>query len=121
VRYFGANLPLEDLARAVAQHRPAVVALSAQSRETAGNLREASRTLRSGRPPHPHLVFGGQAFDADPVLRESIGGTYVGPTAVAASGFIARMLEEVPNGLHAPHAESVGPPARLPSVRPRRR
>jgi len=118
VRYFGANLPLEDLAKAVAQHRPAVVALSAQSRETAGNLRDASRALRSGRPPHPRLVFGGQAFDADPALRESIGGTYVGPTAIAASAFIARMLEGGPDGSDAPHSESAGPPARLRAVRP---
>jgi methanogenic corrinoid protein MtbC1 len=118
VRYFGPNLPLEDLASVVGQHRPAVVALSAQSRETASNLRGASMVLRGGKSPHPHLVFGGQAFDADPALRESIGGTYVGPTALAASGFIERMLAA---GFHEVKAEDADPPARPRSVRRRRR
>jgi MerR family transcriptional regulator, light-induced transcriptional regulator len=121
VRYFGPNLPLDDLATVVRHHRPAVVALSAQSRETASNLRGADLVLRGAKPPHPRLVFGGQAFDADPALREAIGGTYVGPTAVAASGFIEGMLEGGTAGLQAAQAESAGPPARLPSVRPRRR
>jgi len=93
VRYLGPSLPLEDLAKAVAQHHPAVVALSAQSDETARNLRGASRLLMVGSPPHPHLAFGGQAFNDNPALRASVEGTYVGPNATAASGSIAHLLE----------------------------
>jgi hypothetical protein len=64
------------------------VALSAQSSETARKLRDAGRVLRSGPPPHPRLVVGGQAFNNDPGLREAVGGTYVGPNAAAASEMI---------------------------------
>jgi methanogenic corrinoid protein MtbC1 len=93
VRYLGPNLPLEDLSKAVAQHHPAVVALSAQCDDTARNLRGASRILTGGTPPQPHLVLGGQAFNDDPALRALVDGTYVGPNATAASGYIAHLLE----------------------------
>src|SRR6185437_12544612 len=42
VRYLGPNLPLEGLAAIVARHHPAVVALSAQSRDSA-----ARRSIRT--------------------------------------------------------------------------
>jgi methanogenic corrinoid protein MtbC1 len=94
VRYLGPNLPLESLAKVVAEHHPAVVALSAQTRETGRRLRGASQLLASTRPPSPRLVFGGQAFNNDLALRESVdGGTYVGPNAAAASDSIVRLLE----------------------------
>jgi methanogenic corrinoid protein MtbC1 len=93
VRYLGPNLPLEALARLVEQHHPAVVALSAQSRETARKLRGSARLLGEGPPPHPRLVFGGQAFNNDPALRDGMDGTYVGPSATAAAEAIASMVE----------------------------
>ena len=93
VRYLGPNLPLDALAKVVADHHPAVVVLSAQSPETARKLRGASLLLAEGPPPRPRLVFGGQAFNNDPVLRDTMGGTYVGPTAAPASAAIASMLE----------------------------
>jgi hypothetical protein len=93
VRYLGPNLPLEELAKVVAQHHPVVVALSAQSRESGRKLRGAERLLAGGDPPHPALVFGGQAFNDDPGLREAVEGTYVGPNAIAASESIVRVIE----------------------------
>jgi MerR family transcriptional regulator, light-induced transcriptional regulator len=93
VRYLGPNLPLEALARLVEQHHPAVVALSAQSGETARKLGAAARLLTAGSSPHPSLVFGGQAFNTDPALRDATQGTYVGPTATPAADAIASMLE----------------------------
>jgi methanogenic corrinoid protein MtbC1 len=92
VRYLGPNLPLEALAELVAQQHPAVVALSAQSRETARALRGAAQLLSQGAPPHPCVVFGGQAFNRDAALRESTAGTYVGPNAEAAADAIASMV-----------------------------
>lgn len=92
VRYLGPNLPLEGLAELVAQQHPAVVALSAQSRETARALRGVSQMLSQGAPPHPRVVFGGHAFNRDAALRESMEGTYVGPNAEAAADAIAAML-----------------------------
>jgi MerR family transcriptional regulator, light-induced transcriptional regulator len=92
VRYLGPNLPLDALAELVAQQHPSVVALSAQTRETARALRGAAQMLSQGTPPHPRVVFGGQAFNRDAALRESIQGTYVGPNAEAAADAIASML-----------------------------
>ena len=89
VSFLGPNLPLDALALVVAQRHPAVVVLSAQGRETARKLRGAMRMLSSAPPPR--LAFGGQAFTADPSLRATVGGTYVGPTAGAAAQAIAEM------------------------------
>jgi MerR family transcriptional regulator, light-induced transcriptional regulator len=98
VRYLGPNLPLEGLAAIVARHHPAVVALSAQSRESARKLRWASRVLQEGAPPHPRLVFGGQAFNADARLRAMVDGTYVGPDAAAAVDAIAHLVDQAVGG-----------------------
>jgi methanogenic corrinoid protein MtbC1 len=92
VRYLGPNLPLEALAELVAQQHPAVVAFSAQSRETARALRGVAQLLSRGAPPHPRVVFGGQAFNRDAALRESVEGMYVGPNAEAAADAIAAMV-----------------------------
>ncbi|MBV9601267.1 MAG: cobalamin-dependent protein [Chloroflexi bacterium] len=92
VRYLGPNLPLEALAELVAQQHPSVVALSAQSREAARALRGAAQMLSQGAPPHPRVVFGGQAYNGDAALRESMDGTYVGPNADAAADAIANMV-----------------------------
>src|SRR6266545_3045543 len=98
VRYLGPNLPLDALAAIVARHHPAAVVLSAQSAETARNLRPAAGLL-DGPPPRPLLFFGGQAFNVDARLRFRTPGTYVGPDAAAAATTI---LEQVA------HAQSVG-------------
>jgi methanogenic corrinoid protein MtbC1 len=94
VRYLGPNLPLEGLPVLVARHHPAVVALSAQSRESARKLRGAARALQEGAPPHPRLVFGGQAFNADAKLRTTMDGTYVGPDAASSVDAIAHLVDE---------------------------
>lgn len=93
VRYLGPNLPVEGLAGVVQRHRPDLVVLSAQSAETARELGGAAAALRAGPPPHPRLAFGGQAFNLDPSLRETIEGTYVGPDAAAAVEAVTRLLE----------------------------
>lgn len=97
VRYLGPNLPLEGLAAIVGRHHPAAVVLSAQSQETARNLRSAAQAVEVSAPPHPRLAFGGQAFNTDPRLRASIDGTYVGPDAAAAVDAIASLLDDSSN------------------------
>ncbi len=98
VRYLGPNLPLEGLAAIVTRHHPAVVALSAQSRESARKLRGAARALQEGAPPHPRLVFGGQAFNADAKLRAMVDGTYVGPDAATTVDAIAHLVAQATDG-----------------------
>jgi methanogenic corrinoid protein MtbC1 len=93
VRYLGPNLPLEALAQVTAHHRASVVVVSAQSRDTADKLRDAARIFTAAAPPHPRLVFGGQAFNDDPALRESMDGTYAGADAIAAATTVVELLE----------------------------
>lgn len=92
-RYLGPNLPLDGLADVVRRHRPSLVILSAQSAETARGLAGAGDVVRAGRPPHPRLAFGGQAFNLDPSLRDLIDGTYVGPDAAATIEAVAGLVE----------------------------
>ncbi|MBV9579444.1 MAG: cobalamin-dependent protein [Chloroflexi bacterium] len=107
VRYLGPNLPLEALADLVAQQHPAVVALSAQSRETARALRGVTRMLAQGPGSHPRVVLGGQAFNRDAALRESVDGMYVGPNADAAADAIASLVAGG-NGPPGPRPHSDG-------------
>ncbi|MBV9358913.1 MAG: cobalamin B12-binding domain-containing protein [Chloroflexi bacterium] len=92
VRYLGPNLPLDGLAAAAARHRPELVIVSAQSRETALHLRQADPLLRSGPSPRPRFAFGGQAFNLEPSLRERVSGTYLGPDAAAAVEAVPRLV-----------------------------
>lgn len=105
VRYLGPNLPLEGLAHVVRQHRPALVILSAQSAETARELVGAAAAIRTGRPPHPRLAFGGQAFNLDPGLREAVEGTYVGPDAAATADAAAGLIERSARRGGSAHAD----------------
>jgi MerR family transcriptional regulator, light-induced transcriptional regulator len=93
VRYLGPNLPLDGLAVVAARHHPAAVVLSAQSAETARNLRPAARLL-DGVAPMPLLFFGGQAFNVDSRLRFRTPGTYVGPDAAAAATTIMQQVAQ---------------------------
>jgi DNA-binding transcriptional MerR regulator len=92
VRYLGPNLPLDGLAAMLARHHPAIVVLSAQTRETARKLLPAAQALRTGPPPHPLLAFGGQAFNADPKLRAAVDGNYVGPDAASTVEAIVQLI-----------------------------
>ncbi len=107
VRYLGPNLPLEDLAAIAARHHPAVVVLSAQSRETARKLRGVQQALEQGTGPHPRLAFGGQAFNADAHLRGKVDGTYVGPDAAASVAAITEMVDRADNAA-SPRGRSSG-------------
>jgi methanogenic corrinoid protein MtbC1 len=92
VRYLGPSLPFDDLVRLATRHRPALVLVSAQSREAALSLAEVSRLLAALGPDAPHLAFGGRAFNLDPALRVQIGGIYVGPDAAATVDLVQALL-----------------------------
>jgi DNA-binding transcriptional MerR regulator len=93
VRYLGPNLPLDALGAIATRHLPAAVVLSAQSAETARNLRPAAGLL-DGLAPMPLLFFGGQAFNVDSRLRFRTPGTYVGPDAGAAAATIIQQIAQ---------------------------
>jgi methanogenic corrinoid protein MtbC1 len=93
VFYLGASLPAEDLLAGVQRLRPDVVVLSATMPESAAAVVELAKRLEDRPPPRPRLAFGGQAFEADPALREAVPGLYLGPSAESAAERIERALD----------------------------
>jgi methanogenic corrinoid protein MtbC1 len=91
VVYLGASLPADDLLAGVQRLRPDAVVLSATLPETAAALGDIAARLGE-RPPRPLFAFGGQAFDADPALREAVPGLYLGASATTAAERLERAL-----------------------------
>jgi DNA-binding transcriptional MerR regulator len=87
VVYLGGNMPLLDLEQTIHRVKPRVVMLSASRRETAEVLRDWAPPLRAVLSEHggstcpPPIVFGGAAFTADPALRATVEGVYLGDDA----------------------------------------
>ncbi|CAA9549996.1 MAG: hypothetical protein AVDCRST_MAG73-2778 [uncultured Thermomicrobiales bacterium] len=95
--YLGPNLPLRDLAQAVARVRAPLVLLSAATPPAAEQLIHASHELarllpRQGEHPTPMIGFGGAAFIADPSLGERVNGVFLGTDAESASQTVERVL-----------------------------
>ena len=78
VVYFGQDVPLEDMVLTTAQEHPAMLCLSASSKETALPLRDMQDKLQSLEPPVPAFGYGGRAFDIYPELRQLVAGNYLG-------------------------------------------
>ena len=60
VLYLGADMPMDDLGKAVAVNRPQVVALSTVSGEVAATLVEQVASLKPHLPPETTLLVGGR-------------------------------------------------------------
>ena len=91
VRYLGADIPLPDLVRAVQDHRPRVLALSAMMSESAQHLLELSKQL-AAEMPHTQLIFGGRAFAANPDLALDLRGAIVTQGIADGITHIERLL-----------------------------
>jgi DNA-binding transcriptional MerR regulator len=78
VRFLGADVPADSLARVVAALRPAAVVLSATMEEHVGHLAEAAGLL--ARSAHaPAIAFGGRGFERRPQLAANIPGALLDP------------------------------------------
>jgi MerR family transcriptional regulator, light-induced transcriptional regulator len=78
VRYLGADVPVDDLARMIAEERPDLVALSITMSFNAPALRRAVEHIRAAHPALPILV-GGNALEVEPDLAERLGVASCGP------------------------------------------
>ena len=78
VRYLGANVPVDDLARMVHAERPDLLALSVTMSFNAPALRTAVERVRGEAPALPILV-GGHALTWEPALAERYGVASCGP------------------------------------------
>lgn len=79
VEYMGPDIPLEDLVDYASYEHPAMILLSASSKESALQLKNVQARLEKQRPA-PLFGFGGRAFIIFPELREQISGRYMGDT-----------------------------------------
>lgn len=84
ISYLGQDVPVEDVAEAVAQERPAMVILAATRRESALALAEADQLITAASGGKTRFAYGGHAFDEDGALREQVRGTYLGADLVGA-------------------------------------
>jgi DNA-binding transcriptional MerR regulator/methylmalonyl-CoA mutase cobalamin-binding subunit len=65
VLYLGADTPLDDIRRVLAERRPALLCTSVVLRREAGAFRELARTLRGLAPNGTGVVIGGAGIPAD--------------------------------------------------------
>lgn len=98
--YLGANLPLDDLLRAISRVRPLVVLLSASTPESAERLaggveRVLSHCAESDLTPParcPTIGIGGHVFVASPEWRERVPGVFLGRNADEAVEAVERIV-----------------------------
>ncbi|GMU07590.1 cobalamin B12-binding domain-containing protein [Corallococcus caeni] len=77
VRFLGANVPADHLARMVRETPPNLLALSVTMPFHMPQVREAVRKVREVSPSLP-IAVGGLAFDWGPVLEEELSVTFFG-------------------------------------------
>ena len=92
VLYLGANVPLMDIRTMLESLRPAMLALSAMSAESAEELRKIGRLIEEMPAPRPQFAFGGGIFRAHPALAEEIQGLHLGTEAREAARAALRYL-----------------------------
>ena len=95
VIYLGQNVPEEDLLTALRELKPAMVALSAISEQSALKLRSISRTISRIPSPRPIFAFGGSAFDQNPKLAEKLDGITFSRDAVKAARQIVEHINRM--------------------------
>ncbi len=79
VSYLGQNVPFPDLAEFIEQIHPAAVVLVAMRAESARELTEWPKWIKSSGEG-PLISFGGRAFVVAPELKEQVKGIYLGDT-----------------------------------------
>jgi MerR family transcriptional regulator, light-induced transcriptional regulator len=92
VEFLGADVQLDDLLAYAREARPALICLSANSRETALNLARLSSSLL-GMRPRPKFGFGGAAFTLCPELQTAIAGTFLGENVLEARAAVRKLLD----------------------------
>jgi methanogenic corrinoid protein MtbC1 len=92
VEYMGPDIPIRDLVDYASFEHPAMIILSAASKETALELRGFEAQLKNQRPT-PVFGYGGRAFITQPALREQVPGIYLGDTVEDVSAQVRGVLQ----------------------------
>ena len=89
VLYLGADLPAASLEETVAQVKPHMLIVSAQTLSTATSLLDLTSALAN----YDTIVgYGGAIFNMMPQLRDRIPAHYLGPTIDGAVAFVERLI-----------------------------
>ncbi|HJZ46939.1 MAG TPA: B12-binding domain-containing protein [Roseiflexaceae bacterium] len=80
VIYLGPQVPLFDLLEMIDSIKPNLVCMSASTMETALELIPVAREVTQAHP-QVHFGYGGRVFNANPELRHSMPGTFLGHDA----------------------------------------
>jgi len=83
-QYLGKNIKAADLVNDAAQYQPAMILLSATTRESATNLQMLTKALAQLTTVRPIIGYGGRIFKQHPELRNAITGVYMGDSAYEA-------------------------------------
>jgi MerR family transcriptional regulator, light-induced transcriptional regulator len=94
VHYLGQNIPLDDLEKEVKKLQPAMLLFSASGINSARELEKMATVLTEMQPPRPMLGYGGQIFNRNTELRNTIPGVYMGATAVEAVDMLGSLLND---------------------------
>ncbi|WP_375742547.1 cobalamin-dependent protein [Corallococcus interemptor] len=91
VRFLGANVPADHLARMVRESPPDLLALSVTMPFHMPQVREAVRKVREVSPALP-IAVGGLAFDWGPVLEEELAVSFFGKSVRELVASTCRIL-----------------------------
>lgn len=91
VDFLGADVHIGDLFEFARVERPALICLSANSEDTARELRTMQARL-AGMRPRPRFGFGGRIFNVDAALRASMPGIFLGDNADTARAAVRQLL-----------------------------
>lgn len=91
VEYLGPDIPLVDLVDYASYEHPAMICLSASSREAAQELQHLQEKLNKLRPS-PIFGYGGRAFNLNEDLRKTTPGIFLGKTLSEALNGIKVLL-----------------------------
>lgn len=92
-RYIGKDIPIADFVREAERAQPALVLLSACTREAASELARLAAALQQVKPRAPLIGYGGRIFCKEPEWRAEINGLYMGDNAYEATLNASRLLE----------------------------
>lgn len=93
VVYLGANVPLDRLEAAVAQIKPLLVILSAQTMTAAAHMLPLAQKLQE---LEVMLAFGGAVFNHVEPIIESIPGHFLGKTLDQVSQTVEKLIQTTP-------------------------
>ncbi|MCE7988873.1 MAG: MerR family transcriptional regulator [Caldilinea sp. CFX5] len=91
-QYLGKNIKAADLINDANQYQPAMILLSATTKESAANLQTLTKAFAQLPAVRPIIGYGGRIFKHHPELRNEIAGIYMGDSAYEAIESTAELL-----------------------------